>query len=89
VFPPLRLLVRTPEAVLLNTSGVLWVQARLADGAGIGILPGHGPLLAETVAGRLEYADGDGDHVLTVRAGVLRVESGQVTIYTSERNDAD
>jgi F0F1-type ATP synthase epsilon subunit len=89
MFPPLTLQVRTPEGVLLSVSGVRQVQAQLADGGGIGILPGHGPLLAETIAGPLEYTDPYGVHSVSVDAGVLSVEDGHVTIYTSGHHAAD
>jgi hypothetical protein len=46
----LRLIVTTPAETILDVPDVRWVQARLADGGGIGIWPGHAPLLAETVA---------------------------------------
>ena len=51
-------MVLTPIKTLLDVEGVAWVQVRLADGGGIGIYPGHAPLLAETVTAPLRYANG-------------------------------
>jgi F0F1-type ATP synthase epsilon subunit len=80
---PLRLTVLTPAKTLLNVEGAAWVQARLADGGGIGIYPGHAPLLAETVTAPLRYADPSGEHTLDLEAGILQVERGGVTVFTS------
>jgi F-type H+-transporting ATPase subunit epsilon len=79
---PLRLTVLTPAEKLLDAEGVAWVQARLADGGGIGIYPGHAPLLAEMVSAPLRYADESGEHTLDVEAGVLEIGRDSVTILT-------
>ena len=80
---PLRLTVLTPAETLLDVERVAWVQVQLADGGGIGIWPGHAPLLAETVAAPLRYADALGEHALDLEAGILQVERDGVTIFTS------
>ena len=80
---PLRLTVLTPAETLLDVEEVAWVQARLADGGGIGIYRGHAPLLAETITAPLRYADASGEHTLEVEAGILQVDSDGVTILTS------
>jgi len=80
---PLRLTVLTPAEALLDVEEVAWVQARLADGGGIGIYPGHAPLIAETVTAPLRYADASGQHALDLKAGILQVEPGGVTVFTS------
>lgn len=77
--------VWTPGETILETEDVRWVQAQLADGGGIGIRPGHAPLLAETVTAPLRYADGEGEHILDLEAGILQIELGSVTVYTSGR----
>jgi len=77
-------MVLTPAKALLEVEEVTWVQARLADGGGIGIYPGHAPLLAETVTAPLRYADGSGEHALDLEAGILQVDRDGVTIFTSE-----
>ena len=79
----LRLTVLTPAKTLLDVEGVAWVQARLADGGGIGIYPGHAPLLAESVTAPLRYADGSGEHALGLEAGILQVGRDGVMIFTS------
>ena len=78
----LRLTVLTPAETLLDVAEVAWVQVQLSDGGGIGIYPGHAPLLAETITAPLRYADGLGEHVLDLEAGILQVERGGVTIFT-------
>ncbi len=89
MFPLLRLVVLTPEESVLDVSGVRWVQAQLVDGGGIGIWPGHAPLLAETVAAPLRYADKSGEHALPLVGGILRATPGRVTIYTARTLPSD
>jgi len=76
-------MVLTPAEALLDVEGVAWVQAHLADGGGIGIYPGHAPLLAESLTAPLRYADGSGEHTLDLEAGILQVGHGSVTVFTS------
>lgn len=83
VIKPLRLTVLTLAETLLDVEEVAWVRARLADGGGISIYPGHAPLLAETVTAPLRYANGSGEHVLDLEAGILQVDRDGVTIFTS------
>jgi F0F1-type ATP synthase epsilon subunit len=83
VIKPLRLMVLTPAETLLDVAEVAWVQAQLSDGGGIGIYPGHAPLLAETATASLRYADESGEHALDLEAGILQVERDGVTIFTS------
>jgi len=83
VFKRLCLTVLTPAKTLLDVEEVAWVQAHLADGGGIGIYPGHAPLLAETVTAPLRYADRSGEHALHLEAGILQVNRDGVTIFTS------
>ena len=60
------------------------MQARLADGAGIGICPSHAPLLGETVAATIRYADQVGEHTLAVEAGIMQVTRDRVTIFSDQ-----
>ena len=80
---PFRLTVLTPAQALIDVEDVQWVQARLADGGGIGIYPGHAPLIAETVTAPLRYADPTGEHTLDLEEGILQVHGDGVTIFTS------
>ena len=80
---PLRLMVLTPAETLLDVAEAAWVQVQLSDGGGIGIYPGHAPLLAETIAAPVRYADESGEHALDLEAGILQVERDGVTIFTS------
>jgi F-type H+-transporting ATPase subunit epsilon len=79
------LTVLTPERALLEIAGVTQVQAQLADGGPIGIYPGHAPLLAETVAAPLHYANASGEHALDLDAGILQVSKEGVTVFASSR----
>jgi F0F1-type ATP synthase epsilon subunit len=81
----LRLEILTPEGILVDCEEVAWVQARLADGATIGIWPRHAPLIAETVAGSVRYADVEGEHAIELLGGFMHVEGGGVTILAPGR----
>jgi F0F1-type ATP synthase epsilon subunit len=83
VADPLRLRVMTPTETLLDVRDVLHVSVQLADGGSIGLRPGHAPLLAETVAARLTYYIGETEHTFEAQAGILFVEGGVITIFTS------
>ena len=80
---PFRLVVLTPGETLLDVTGVTRIQVQLADSGGLGIYPGHAPLLAETVTAPLTYWDSDGEHSLEVSAGILHIRGTQVSIFTS------
>ncbi len=79
----MQLLVLAPGATPFQAKNVHWVKMQLADGGGIGIWPGHAPLLAETVAAPLRYADELGEHSFPLDAGILLVEPDGVTVYTA------
>jgi F0F1-type ATP synthase epsilon subunit len=79
----LRLIILTPAKTLLETD-VLQVQAHLADGAPIGIHPGHAPLLAETLTAPLCYTNASGKHAIDLEAGILQISEGKVTVFTKE-----
>lgn len=78
----LHLTVLTPARTLLDVESAAWVQAQLADGGPVGIYPGHAPLLAETVAAPLRYADRSGEHALDLGGGILRVNGEGVMVLT-------
>jgi F0F1-type ATP synthase epsilon subunit len=80
---PFCLIVLTPGKTLLDVEGVTQIQVQLADGGGLGIYPGHVPLLAETVTAPLTYWDSEGEHSLEVEAGILRIRGTRVEIFTS------
>lgn len=78
----LRLVVLTPVETILEAEEVSWVKVELADGMGLGIFPGHAPLLAETLPAPVRYADPDGEHRVEVEGGILQIASGEVTLFT-------
>ena len=85
MFAPFRLTISAPGETIADLTGVTWIYSDLADGGGIGILPGHAPLLAETADGPLRYRDSDGEHTVPLLAGVLEIAQGQATILTGGR----
>jgi F-type H+-transporting ATPase subunit epsilon len=89
VIGSLHLTVLLPGEVLLDGIDIAWVQVQLADGGGIGIYPGHAPLLAETVTAPLRYADDEGEHTLDLVAGILHVDSQGATILTTGEKEVE
>lgn len=79
----LRLIILTSAGALLDVPDVTWVQARLADGGGLGVYPGHAPLLAETQTAALRYGvAGKERQTERLEAGILRVTPGHVLLLT-------
>jgi F0F1-type ATP synthase epsilon subunit len=83
---PLRLTVVTPAGTLLDVPEVAWVQVLLADGGGMGIYPGHAPLLAETRAAPLRYAVAVAPTIEhqteDLEGGILQIAANQVLLLT-------
>jgi F0F1-type ATP synthase epsilon subunit len=72
--------ILTPES-RRTVDGLVFVSAFLSDGS-IGILPGHAPLLGETVPLPILYRPADGpEQELSPGPGILRVEEGKVTVF--------
>jgi F0F1-type ATP synthase epsilon subunit len=86
---PFHLTVLTPEQTLLEAKEVTRVQAHLADGGPIGIYPTHAPLLAETVAAPLSYADASGEHAIDLDAGILQVSDEGVTVFAGRAKPSE
>ncbi|NLE46299.1 MAG: hypothetical protein GX620_16395 [Chloroflexi bacterium] len=82
---PLHLMVLAPTETLLDAADVASIQVTLADGGAIGILPGHAPLLAETIAAPIQFTDSDGVHAVDVASGILRITGDTAVILTSRR----
>jgi F0F1-type ATP synthase epsilon subunit len=78
----LSLMVLSPAGKLLEERQVDWVQVQLADGGGIGIWPGHAPLLAETVDAPLVYSRAGEERRLELQRGILQIEVGGVVLLT-------
>lgn len=79
----LHLRVWTPGEKILDIEQASWVNLELADGGGIGIRPGHAPLMAETLTAPVYYEDESGKHSLFLEAGILHVEPSSVTVLTN------
>lgn len=75
--------VITPTETLLEIPHCLKAQIQLADGSGIGILPGHAPLLAETEQALVRYTNETGEHEAEFEAGILQIDEVGATIFTS------
>jgi F0F1-type ATP synthase epsilon subunit len=80
VAEPLRLVVWTPSETLFDIGDVAWIHVELAGAKGLTIWPGHAPLLAETTADVVHYADRSGTHTLNLLPGIVQVEEQTVTI---------
>jgi F0F1-type ATP synthase epsilon subunit len=66
---------------LLDVDPVAWVHVELAEDKPLTIWPGHISMLGELDYGMLRYADGDGEHVLDLPAGIVEVQGHTVTVY--------
>ncbi len=81
----MRLLVTTPEAILVDVADVHHVRAEDSTGA-FGIQPGHAEFLTALTVSVVSHRDGEGvERYVAVRGGVLHVRRGAVVeVATSE-----
>jgi F-type H+-transporting ATPase subunit epsilon len=77
----LALRILTPAERLLEITDLRWIQVQLVDGS-LGILPGHAPLLAEMAGHELRYANDEGEHCISLEAGILQIRGDTVTVFT-------
>ena len=78
----MRLLILSPEGVLLHEEKLDRIRLKLSDGGMIGIHAGHHPLLAETAAGRVDYGEESYERFIELQEGILEVDRDGVVIYT-------
>ncbi len=78
----LQLTVLTPERVLLSVDEAVKVRLRLADGAWLSIYPNHAPLVAETLAGPLQYETEIEAGDVELGEGILCVIHNRVDVLT-------
>jgi F0F1-type ATP synthase epsilon subunit len=76
----LRLRVWSPAETVADVREVLWVHVELGQARPLTIWPGHAPLLAETSAEGVRYADDEGTHTLSPGPGILQVRENEVLI---------
>ena len=80
----MKLTVITPTAIALEKSSVVHVRAEDSSGA-FGIEPGHADFLTTLSICVVRWRNGDGEHYIAVRGGVLRVREGEsVEVATRE-----
>ena len=77
----LTLEILTPEHKR-TIQGITGLTLQLEDGS-IGILPGHAPLLAQTITAPLVYKTSGGrkEEEISLNSGILLVENDKVTIF--------
>ena len=86
----MRLLITTPDAVVVNAHDVIAVTAEDASGS-FGILPGHADLVTALEVSVMCWIERDGRRwYCALRGGVLHVQDGsEVAIATQEALIAD
>jgi len=80
--PSLTLKVLTPEGSLIDQGNLMGITLPLANDYPIGIRPGHAPLIAETVQGRIKYRKSGEISTIDLHAGVVEIRDNVVTILT-------
>jgi F-type H+-transporting ATPase subunit epsilon len=86
----MKLVVTTPDKVVLDIDGVAAVRAEDPSGW-FGILPGHADLLTVLAQSVMVWRGADGaEHFVAVRGGVLTVRDGrEIAVATREAFAAD
>ena len=72
--------VWSPAETVADVQDVQWVHVELDRARPLTIWPGHAPLLAETTAGIVRYADETGTHSVELPAGMLQLRENEVLI---------
>jgi F0F1-type ATP synthase epsilon subunit len=84
----MKLVVLTPDS-RLAVEDLAAVSAFLTDG-GIGILPGHAPLIGETGPQPILCRGEDGrEREIAPAPGILSVEAGGITVFAVSRGGAE
>ena len=76
----LRLRVWSPAETVVDLQDAQWVHVELNRARPLTIWPGHAPLLAETAAGTVRYADESGTFAIDLPAGMLQLRENEVLI---------
>lgn len=84
---PLRLVVWTPSATVLDVEPVEWVHVELAGERSLTIWSGHLPMMGQTVPAALRYADGEGQHAIDLPPGIVQVDDGTVTMFLAGEDE--
>jgi F0F1-type ATP synthase epsilon subunit len=79
----LTLKILSPEGLLFEEEGLDAVNIPLADGYPIGIRPGHAPLIAETLKGKIHYRSVHQEDEVLLHAGVLDIRDNVVILLTA------
>ena len=74
----MRLLITSPEGVLLDVDGVDWVNIHLVDGSPISIYTNHAPLVALHAQCVLKYRVADEVFEYPVTQGVLSISNNDI-----------
>ncbi len=81
--------VLSPDSVIFEAENVTKVRARLRGDTWLSVYPGHAPLLAETLPGKLEYEINEHQSELILSAGILQVKQNHITVFVSKAHLAD
>jgi len=65
---------------MVDVQDLQWVHVELNRARPLTIWPGHAPLLAETAAGTVRYADETGTYAIDLPAGMLQLRENEVLI---------
>lgn len=82
-FPRLTLRILSPDGISIEKTELTSISIPLADGGGIGIKPGHAPLIAETVRGTIRFNSELGEDSIEVHPGVLEIRENSVIILSA------
>lgn len=82
-FPLLSLHILSPDGISVKKDNLISISVPLADGGWIGIKPGHGPLIAETIQGEIRFFSENDETSIEVYPGILEIRDNTVSILTA------
>ncbi|MDF1516206.1 MAG: hypothetical protein P1S60_20520 [Anaerolineae bacterium] len=79
----LSLRIISPEKTIVDAESITKVRIHLSDGSWLSVYPGHAPLLAEILPGKLFYEQGNIVEERQLSAGIFQVVHNSVTVFVN------
>ena len=76
------LTVLSPDNIILDVQKVMSVRVRLRGDTWLSIYPGHAPLIAELLPGKIVYSTDEISAELELSTGIMQVSKNQITVFT-------
>lgn len=83
----LSLVVLSPVNTILKADQVKSLRVRLKGDTWLSIYPGHAPLLAELISGKMTYETDDFVAEHNITSAILQVSKNQISLFVNDSQD--